>query len=129
MEQTQGPKKEEIENFTNKICSGQLYYVSNQCIEHFIKSGFWLERDHLLSFLRGNGEWVLNRITPPKFRNHNKDKENILLITEKYIIETTFGKVHEKYIVLGFLFQDKHYYSYIHSFYEKFINEYLQPVI
>jgi len=128
MKQTQVLKKEEISSHINKIRSGQLYYVSHQCIEHFLKSGFWSEREHLLSFLKGNGEWVLKRISPPVFNNYNKQQKNILLLTETFIIETTFGKVTERYVVLGFLFQDKHYYSYIHSFYEKFIEEYLQPV-
>lgn len=119
-----------------EIKPGTIRYATNKCLEQFLKAGLWHNKRDLLRFISGeiatkDVKDVFNvfKDRPENIKIQLENDDRFILITDyDYHDSYTFG-IQEQFIIIGFLHQDKMYYSYLHALYKDLLDEYLPKVL
>lgn len=118
-----------------KIKPGTICCVTNKCLEQFLKSGLWNNKSNLLKFLAGESTELNIKNAYSEFENqidnHEEkiQKDRLILIIDCHSYTSVVHGVTEEFIITGFLFKDKLYYSYFHSLYEEDLEEFLPKIL
>ena len=131
MKQSQNIKIKEIDLKPGNIC-----YVTNQALEQMVKSSLWNSKEDLLNFIEGFSNHREKTNIYDIFKEYPGDvainlsrHHRIILITDFFDYSKNNPSLKEKFVVIGFLHKERTYYTYFHSYYKEFLNEYLTKLL